>query len=102
MVQVVAVAARRQEFFLRDGTDAVGVRGLLRIFLAVVLHKLLLHGVGERLDGVARLALAWLLVERHAVIDLHDALRADEAETGSLARAIDEIYAQREIKGRVG
>src|SRR5258708_6900948 len=65
MVDVVAVALRRQIFFLADGANGIG-RGTGRtgMVLAVLLQERFLDGLREGVDGVAWLRFTRLLRNR--------------------------------------
>ena len=101
MVAMIAVAARRHVFVLAFGTNAVGIGRGLGILLVVFFQKLLPYFLGKRIDLVARLAFSRLLGDGDAVVDFHNSLGTDEAESGSFARAIHKIDAQRQIEARV-
>ncbi len=99
VVQMIAVAVRRQELVFHLRTNGVGAGSAARVLLEILLEEIFLDGFGERADGVAGLNFARVLGNRDAVSDGQDAFGADEAESGIFGAAVDEIHAQGEIEG---
>ncbi len=101
MFAVIVVPSGRVICFFCLGADGVRGCALCWILLAVFLQELLLYGFRERVDRVPWLRFARLFRYRHAVADREHTFTSDEAESGGLARTIDEINPQRQIECRM-
>src|SRR5260370_42148478 len=101
MIAMIAVALRRQIPILHLRANGVGRRRRARMVLVILLQELFLSGLRECVDGIARLAFTRSLRHRDAITDRQNAFGANEAETGILRAAVDEIHAQRQVEGWV-
>src|SRR5580698_347181 len=97
MIVTVPVSIRSYIFFISRYWRSGWMRQ--RIFSPVVLKYLLLHGLGECIDGVAGLLGKRGPVHAHRVsVDLHRAFRSRENQRFAFFAAVDEIDAQAEIE----